>query len=66
VPNCQTQHENHAIHTLWQTLGSQKNQLEPTHFLSTQRKSTTFAKQNNEIKHTNNEIENLLNHLAPM
>ena len=29
---------------------TQKNQLEPTDFLPTQQKSTTFAKQNNEIK----------------
>ena len=36
---------------------AQKNQQEPTHFLPNQRKNTTFAMQNNEIKHTNNEIK---------
>jgi hypothetical protein len=64
VPNCQTQHENYATNALWQTLGSQKNQQEPTHFLPTQRKNTTFAMQNNEIKHTNNEIKIFLSIIA--
>ena len=66
VPNCPTLHENYAIRTLWQTLDIQKNQQEPTHFLPTQHKNTTFAKQNNEIKNTHDEIKNLLNHVAPM
>ena len=35
----------YAIHTFWQTHGNQKNKLEPAHFLLTQRKNTTFAKQ---------------------
>jgi hypothetical protein len=53
VPNCQTLHENHATNTLWQTLDTQKNQQEPTHFLPTQRKSTTFAKQRKVKKQKN-------------
>ena len=57
VLNCQIQHENHATNTPWQTHGSQKNQQEPTHFLPTQRKNTTFAKQRNK-KNTTEKAEN--------
>ena len=52
--------------TLFFVCHSKKNQQEPNRFLPVTHKSSTFAKQNNEIKNTHDEIKNLLNHVAPM